>query len=675
MRIYDGSVGTVSEFVGTAFDKMSYLADNLGAILALAESNMLFSTRAAFELAWAGMTNRVSGQVFYAEGLLYRCQIGATAIADLPDLVPHEKITPQHFGGVTREHVLAAWGYMQLVSGTGTTAAAASLTALPFEFPAGDYNKAGSPMVLSTLGYGWVVRGQGRLSRILNATIRIQDSACEVKDFSLDEAAKFMHGIEFAPRGSNIRRAVVSNIHVKDHMYGLYSEGDVAWIRFDKVSAEMNVRGHNFEDVTGFNLTECQFTQNDEQGGTVYKGGEYRAIGCRFNNNGKAGLRFDGSVATGRGESVVENYLQGCSLSNNYTGVANAQINNRQSWAITGAANNGAGLTRLTLDVSGGRHTLAEGISDCNVSGTISYNGDHVVTNVTATTVDINVPFLTNQTGSLRRPEWDLEIIGDAAVRATQANDIFIGDCNINFTYIKDAFGVRFDGGRQKVQVFLDGNCYNVSRVANGRGRLEDTTDDGDMDHVSGSWSPVGITGQNYGFVEMLSTVNSNWDDFGGMVWRQPQPLVPMIGNTPGDYFEIRTDETKGISIRGIGSITGDALSGDVSLAQGGLVEIIETGGNTIQKYADGFMRIISPILTADVTAAQSQGFRSAIQTWALPAAFKDATYTVSANIAGNSQSHWVVGRPLDEDTVEFSLFAFASVSGRNVRLVAYGKM
>lgn len=57
-----------------------------------------YATRAAFVTAVAGGLVRANGLVTYAGGLAYKWQSGATAISDLPGLVPADQITALHFG-------------------------------------------------------------------------------------------------------------------------------------------------------------------------------------------------------------------------------------------------------------------------------------------------------------------------------------------------------------------------------------------------------------------------------------------------------------------------------------------------------------------------------------------------------------------------------------------------
>lgn len=489
-------------------------------------------TRAAFAALLARGYPVDAGRSYLLDGIEYIGQPGATVIPDMPGLVPGlSGVSPDHFGGKTKAAIEAAWAYHRTICATATSATTAASTAKPFVFGPGVYNAGGAAVTLATAGVETVVRGAGWCTRLNNVVLSLGDHRYEVSNLAMEGNAKATDAISIVPRGSNLRYGRVQNVHIQGARYGLYSTGDVAWLRFTHVYAEKSVRGHQFDRCIGFTTEMCQFFSNDEQGGLVLRGGEFHDLASRYNGNKKAGLRFDGSAATGLGQIVVENKLNGTSLSGNYADPAN-----RPTWAVTGAASNGLGGTRLTLNVAGGRHQFSNGIYGVVVAGTASYNGSWKVSNVTNTTVDISAPFTTSQTGTIAHPGYDLECIGDAGIRASQFNDLWIANCNFNFGYFKDCFGVRFDGGRQKAQIFLDGNCYGFSRVANGRGRLSDTVDDGDEDGISGTWSAVPFSGQNYGFVETISSVDTAFTGEISMITRAPDPTVALIGNNIQAY-------------------------------------------------------------------------------------------------------------------------------------------
>lgn len=465
-------------------------------------------------------------------------------------------ITPDQFGGKDAAAINAAWAYFQSLMATGLSVTTAAANGLEFKFLGGLYNSGGGLITLTTAGFGQSISGIGLATRLNNIRFVVADSDVKLCRFQMENFGKVSDAITWTPRGSNIRHGVVEDVAIEDARYGLRTidNANVGWIRLSRVKATKCVKGVRFDCVNGISLDDCHLSNNDEEGGVLYKGGELRMIGGRYRGNGRAGFRYDGSVATGRGEVVVENYIVGCSFGGNYANLAN-----RRSHPITSAASNGAGGTRLTLDVTAGRHWLSNGLIKVSVLGTTLYDGDWSVDNVTNTTVDIDVAFAGTATGTIRDTGFDLEVIGDASLRPAQTNDLYIADVNCNQFYAKDAFNINFDNGRQKVRVFLDGGCYNIRRVAAGRGRFKSTLDDDTDEGVgSGTWKTVPITGQNYGFVEDLSDMGTTWTDPKGMVRRVPNPAVPLIGNMVQAYYSNQIDEDAGTTITGPLTINGD---------------------------------------------------------------------------------------------------------------------
>lgn len=520
-----------------------------------------YPTRADFIVDIPVLDGLTNGAIVHAGGIGYIRDNTAVypslaVIPDAPGWRPlGTQVTPRHFGGLTGAAVSAAWVYYQALMGTGVAQDPASANGLTFHFPAGLYNSGGGLITLSTAGVGQVITGDGRASRLNNINFVVGDKQVDIRDFDIEGLGKAADAITFTPRGGNIRVGTVGNIRIRGARYGIRTidDADVAWIFLHRVHVDSSTCGVRLDRSRGFSFSDCQFSQNDEHGARLHRGGELRMIDCRMQGNGLEGLWLDGKF---RPAVVVENYLLGCSISGNCTNVAALP-----TWTITAAADNGSGGTRLTLNVAGGRHMFATGAIKIVVAGTTSYNGSHVLNNVTDTTVDIAVPFVATETGTIRDYGFDLKAIGDGMIRYAQVNDLWIGDCNINNIYMKDVFNIRFDGGRQKQRIFLDGGCYGVSRVATGRGRLGSTLDDEDDEGaVSGTWAPVPITGQNYGFVEDIAVFGTFWNDFRGLVRRVPDPSIPLVGNMPTYKAVSSIDEVDGIKLTGVSALTGPVL-------------------------------------------------------------------------------------------------------------------
>lgn len=514
-------------------------------------------TRAAMVTSIAGGFVPRQGRTYMLDGVPYVGALGVTVIPDLHGLTLPEFVTPDHFGGKTGAAITAAWTYFQSVMGTGTAAAVAASGGKTFRFLAGLYNASGSLVTLTTAGFGQTIEGAGPATKLNYVKLVIADGGCVVRGLHLENFGKAVDAIVWEPRGTSIRHSTLMDITIKDARYGLRTIDDasVGWVRAERVRVTESVKGARFDRVVGVSLTECDMSSNDEQGIALYRGGELRLIGGRYRGNGMAGIRLDGSTATGRGRVVVENYLLGVSASGNYSVMAN-----RRNHPITGAADNGAGGTTLTLDVSGGRHWLSNGLIKVTIAGTTLYDGEYPVDNVTDTTVDIDVAYAGAATGTIYDPGFDVEAVGDASIRPSQLNDLFIGDCNINNFYAKDAFNINIQGGRAKTRTFLDGGCYDVQRDTTGRGRYKSTLDDdSDEGTGSGTWKTVPITGQNYGFVEDVTDMGSTWSDTNGKVRRVPDPNVALIGNNVQSYISVGVNPD-GVAIEGAVTENGTGL-------------------------------------------------------------------------------------------------------------------
>lgn len=575
------------------------------------QAQAAFATRDAFIAAVPELAVFGDGAVVQAAGMTYVRDSTAVypalaIIADAPGWRPFGGVVcPQHFGGYTGAAVSAAWAYYQAFMGTGMAAQLPSAGAHVFRLPAGHYNSGGSLVTLTTAGFGQVIIGDGWTTRLNNINFVVADGGVNISNLAIEGLAKAADGITWTPRAASIRRGVLENVRIQNARYGLRTIGDanVAWIRMDRVYCEACVKGARFDRVIGISLADCQFSQNDEQGMALYRGGELRMIGCRFNGNGAAGLRLDGAE---RPEIVVEDYIVACSFSGNYANPAN-----KRTWAITAAADNGAGGTRLTLNVAGGRHLLSTGLIRIDVIGTTSYDGSWVMNAVTDTTVDIAVPFAGSQTGTIRDYGFDFEVVGNAALRPGQVNDLFVLGCNINNSYFKDCVNIRLDACRLKQRVFLDDGVYGLARIGVGRGRLNSTLDDDtDEGALSGSWTPVPITGQNYGFVEDLSVFGGGWTDFRGLVRRVPDPAVPLVGNMPTYKAVSSIDEIDGIKLTGVSRLTGPVLQASSTDTTAGKIWV-NTGNGVF-----GIGTTVSPTTLADIDVTTlASGFYRSIPT------------------------------------------------------------
>lgn len=479
----------------------------------------------------------LSGVIYNIEGFDYIGSLGATKISDLHGLLPYGSISPQHFGGKTGAALTAAWTYFNDICGTTPGNARATASAIPFFLPSGRYNSGGANIVLTTGGTGQVVYGEGRTSQLCNVTLNVADNNVDLRDFDFWDGAKAVNAINIIPRGATMRWGALNNVRVRDYAIGLTLDGNNAWFGINTFEVERSTHGLRVIDTVGTRITDSSFRLNDEYGIWVTSGGELRLIGVDTAGNGREGVF--GNFAN----VVVENYWDNVSASGNQTNLAF-----RDTFAISSAASNGAGGTRLTTVA----HSLTEGMQGVIVTGTTNYNGTFDVFNVTSTTFDIAVAFVSTQTGVMTRPEWDVRFV-NASGNPANMNDQFFSDCNINKMSLQNCYNFSFVGCRLKEQLWLDGGCYRITRIGMSRGRQ------------TASYKDIDISGQNFGFSELIQTVpnSAGFTSPGGMVMRAPDSTAALVGNKPSKYNSVQVTSNSGVKVTGVTNLQDQVLSGD----------------------------------------------------------------------------------------------------------------
>lgn len=117
----------------------------------------------------------VPGEMYWADGVAYVGAAGATAISDLPGMLPSGFVSPRHFGAKCDGNnddaaVTAAWAYYQTIQVDGGSQYA-PVTALPFKWNPG-LTRAGSGLILTVTGVGATMIGDGEVSQVRNITIK-----------------------------------------------------------------------------------------------------------------------------------------------------------------------------------------------------------------------------------------------------------------------------------------------------------------------------------------------------------------------------------------------------------------------------------------------------------------------------------------------------------------------
>lgn len=127
LTINDLNLNTLVEEATEQADRAEDAADRAEA--AAGNAGVDYATRAAFVSAISGGLVPINGQVYWAAGLSYIGTTGATAISDLPGVLPHGDINIKHFGAV---------GGANLQEKTGPDDSAALEDALAYAQPLGE---------------------------------------------------------------------------------------------------------------------------------------------------------------------------------------------------------------------------------------------------------------------------------------------------------------------------------------------------------------------------------------------------------------------------------------------------------------------------------------------------------------------------------------------------------
>lgn len=136
-------------------------------------------TRAQLVTRCAAGWRAVAGQILWAGGDAYIGATGATAISDLPGLLPINFVSPRHFGAKCDGNndataISAAWAYYQTIQVDGAFQYA-PVTAIPFKWNPG-ITRANSGLILTMTGVGATMIGDGEVSQVRNVTIRTENA-------------------------------------------------------------------------------------------------------------------------------------------------------------------------------------------------------------------------------------------------------------------------------------------------------------------------------------------------------------------------------------------------------------------------------------------------------------------------------------------------------------------
>jgi hypothetical protein len=447
-------------------------------------------------------------------------------------------------------------------------------------FPSGIY-KSSTAISISPSSDGQVIFGDGNASVLFNIQILIQKESCQVFDLTLDGDITTQDGFVMKSNGTNtVRDGSFYNLHIKNKQNGIVLGGATdgvspnnlytAHMSFVNCYIDNNLQnGLLVEYNLGVQFSNCHFKENAQNGARINQGQEVKMSNCTISENGNQGLYINGTAS----RKSLECYFDQCSMSSNQSNTSN-----RDTFTIASVSNSSISPgAKITLTI--GSHTLTEGMQNIVIQGTTSYDGTYSVSNVTNTTVDIIKIFVANETGTLVRPRWDMYINGDVS---GDVNDLFFTGCNVNFTYIKNAYNVNFTGTRLKEQCFLAGGCNRIMRTTTGRGRQQNAFQD------------INISGQTSGFIEIISsdqTATTPSDGSLGLVIRMPDSSGSLTANIPSAYNSLYIDSTDGFKFNSAysGKYNGTIPIGGVfsfTPPKDGGFMIVTDGGGSNQRIA-----------------------------------------------------------------------------------------
>lgn len=136
-------------------------------------------TRAQLVTRCASGWRAVAGQILWADGVAYVGSAVATAISDLPGLLPALFVSPRHMGAKCDDSndttaISAAWAYYQTIQVDGGSQYA-PVTALPFKWNPG-ITRANNGLILTMTGVGATMIGDGEVSQVRNITIKTENA-------------------------------------------------------------------------------------------------------------------------------------------------------------------------------------------------------------------------------------------------------------------------------------------------------------------------------------------------------------------------------------------------------------------------------------------------------------------------------------------------------------------
>ena len=430
-------------------------------------------TRAQLVTRCASGWRAVAGQILWADGVAYVGSAGATAISDLPGLLPAINVTYAHFGaagigGNDTTAIDAAHAYLTTMWATSPGAAGVPVGALPLHIPVGRW-RSSAGRVYTVPGTGFTVTGDGPAAQLDQVDFALGGhSRCSFSDFSMRGATAI--GLNLTSgSGVNTAKGFYRNIYIRDKTTAGISLNGAQHNKFVSCFVEECGIGLQFLGGAGNNVTNCDFQQCVTYGVDIRSNGELRMNSCRARGAGF------GSVAAGgwanlnvytTGDPILEHYFVDCSFSG-------AQYGGRR-YAIASIADNGSGKIRVTTSVP---HELAPGLIDVQLNGTAAYDDGGAIAGVldviSPTVFDMDRAYTApaGAVGNVWLEGWDIQMVNAGGLG--DINDMFFTGGNANYVKLDGVYNFVSNGRIPKQQLWLTDNAANnqiyLQRSARGR--------------------------------------------------------------------------------------------------------------------------------------------------------------------------------------------------------------
>jgi parallel beta-helix repeat protein len=311
---------------------------------------------------------------------------------------------------------------------------------------------ASGGLVLNVTKWNLHIEGSGRLSRLHNVEFNVTGRYFQLHDLSLTGSTNVSNGIRF---GSGSAHARCDKLYIRDRSNGILLDGSA----FHHITSSLisgNEIGMNIAGSSTNNIHDCTIRENSVGGILFQGGGELKVSNCLVNENGEYGLKIaqSGIIVNDTEVLVNESYY-------NHTTITE---NGANTDAVTSIATHSGG-SRILVTTSA-VNELTRGLGKVKLTGTGVGAYDNVLTYIydvlSPTEVVLDIPYVSDATGTLNSPGWDVIFEGDAL--NDNRSQYFTGG-NINTLKVNCAHGVQFNGTRLKHRIWL-GSATRTSQIS-----------------------------------------------------------------------------------------------------------------------------------------------------------------------------------------------------------------